>query len=110
MNDMVNVSELLRNVVILGRRKMLRRLDQNGMRSGMGAVASPIVDGAPPANWQYLPHSMVITRNEVSPMDSRQGKWIVRNTDNPAGKGWWKKRRPFCNEADTVALRQHHRL
>lgn len=33
-------------------------------------------------------------------MSIRPGKRAARRADGSVGKGWWKKRRPSCNEAD----------
>ncbi len=47
---MANICEPLINVVNVDKRKVLRRLNQNGEWSGPGAVVSPGADVAPPAN------------------------------------------------------------
>ena len=46
---MGNIGELLINVVILDKPKMLIGLDQNGMWPGTGVAMSPVADDAPPA-------------------------------------------------------------
>jgi len=47
---MVNTREVPIKVVISDKPKMLSGLNQNGMWSGMGALQSPVADGAPPAD------------------------------------------------------------
>lgn len=34
-------------------------------------------------------------------MSSRMGRAVARPTNEAAGKGCWRKRRPSCNEADS---------
>ena len=43
---------------------------------------------------------MLIKRNMVSPYIRRNARQTVRNADEYAGKGKWKKRMPFCNGTD----------
>lgn len=74
MNDMVNASELLLNVVILGRRKMLKRLDQKVCDQEWVFVPHPSRMSCHRRKRQHLTHSMVFTRNVVSPTDARKGK------------------------------------
>ena len=54
---MVNESELLINVVIADKPKMLRGLHQNGRWSSSKVTTSFDVDTAPPAEKQHLTHS-----------------------------------------------------
>jgi len=44
--------------------------------------------------------SMLIKWNMVSLYYCQKARQIVRNADNGAGKGEWKKRMPSCNEMD----------
>ncbi|HGD1900272.1 TPA: hypothetical protein ACINVZ_000884 [Streptococcus agalactiae] len=43
---------------------------------------------------------MLIKRNMVSLYYCQKARQIVRNADNGAGKGEWKKRTLSCNEMD----------
>ena len=57
LNDMDNLCELLINVVIGSKPKMLTGLDQNGKWSGLEVTISSNVDAEPPAKRQVLNHS-----------------------------------------------------
>lgn len=43
---------------------------------------------------------MLIKRNVLSPYIRRNARRTVKNADEYAGKGKWKKRMPFCNGTD----------
>jgi len=82
---MVNQCELLINVVICDKPKMLIGLGQNGKGSGMGAPNSPIADGEPPAERQGLPHTGACTKRgkptglpvkESEPQGTLTGLWV----------------------------------
>jgi hypothetical protein len=71
---MANICELLINVVIGNKRKVLRHpgrvktLGPKGRGSSMGAPNSSIADVVPPAERQSLTHAVrVLARNVVSP-------------------------------------------
>jgi len=70
----VNKSEPLINVINLNKPKVLtvptrsHRLEPKGKGSGIGALQSPIVDGAPPVKRRNLTHSnQVLSENVVNP-------------------------------------------
>ena len=64
----VNPGEALINVVIKAKRKLLKRLDQNGTRPGPGAPNSPSADDEPPAERRDLNRTQRLhARNVVSP-------------------------------------------
>jgi len=45
--------------------------------------------------------SLLHKRNRVIPyLSLRQGRAVARLLDRDAGRGEWKKQRPFCNEMD----------
>jgi len=78
--------------------------------SGMGAPNSPIADVEPPAERQDLTHAGTGTERgkpvglprSVRPYKAgrTRGKRAARDAEGPAGRGWWKKRRPVCNGPD----------
>ena len=47
--------------------------------------------------------SILIKWNMVSLYYCQKARQIVRNADNSAGKGEWKKRMPSCNEMDSIS-------
>lgn len=63
----VNRCESLLNVVTANKPKGLTGLNQNGKWSGVGAIKSPTVDAAPPAERRDLPQSWYLLGNVVSP-------------------------------------------
>ncbi len=73
MSSMVNESELLINVVIGNKPKMLTGLNQNGMWSRLKATNSFNVDVAPPAKRQNLTYSGIYAERG-KPVILPQGK------------------------------------
>lgn len=96
---MVNESELLVNVVNENKPKMLIGLNQNGQWSGSEITMFSDVDAAPPAERQHLTHS-VTQAERGKPVASPLGKRVVRQADETAGKGRWRKPTPPRNEVD----------
>jgi hypothetical protein len=79
---MVNGSELLINVVTPNKPKVLTGLSQKGKWPGARAIKSLAADEVPPAERQDLTHSLVFTRNVVSPYPSR---WESESQGEPIG-------------------------
>ena len=97
---MVNICESLINVVNYEQAKDADRLEPKGKWSGTGVLCSPVADVAPPADRRDLTHSG-IQAERGKPVCSPY--WESKPQGEPmehAGKGGWKKRRPFCNEMD----------
>jgi len=74
---MVNTSELLINVVIVNKPKMLIGLNQNGKWPGIDARTSSVADEEPPAERQDLTHTGTPTERS-KPVSLPQGKQATR--------------------------------
>lgn len=80
-----------------------------GLHQKVRGKAIPVRSGntwtiTPPADRQNLTRSLYVGRNLVSPNSHPSGRGAVRQTDENAGKGGWKKRKPDCNRADRGSI------
>ena len=122
---MVNGSEPLINVVsddkrkrLDGLRKRLKRLDQKGKGSGIGAPNSPIADGAPSAERRDLTHAGTCTERgkpivlpwESEPQGEPMGLWVEDDGGSEGPALGRPGQVPPCNEVDRgcASIRQHH--
>ena len=99
MRGRVNECESLINVVNHQQAKDADRLEPKGTWSGTGVVCSPVIVVAPSAERRDLTHAGTQAKRG-KPVVFPLGKCAAKHTDKTAGKGNWKKRRPFCNGAD----------
>jgi hypothetical protein len=100
MDDMDNICELLINVVIINKPKVLTGLSQKAR--GMDGTlpfrsAQPMI---PPADRQILSHPVKSVEHGKPDCLRGSGNQTVRGGDRQAGRGCRKKRRPLCNGAD----------
>ncbi len=96
---MVNICESLINVVKRQQAKDADRLEPKGTWSGTDVFCSSVTVAEPPADRRDLTHAG--TRAERGkPAVLLLGKQAAKRADRTAGKGRWKKRRPFCNGMD----------
>jgi hypothetical protein len=97
---MDSVCEILINVVMLNKPKVLTGLPQNGNGAGTGGEFSPVVNRKAPGGKGWTYPTLALGRNMVSPYLSRKGKRPAREADGGVGTGTWKKRTLLCNGGD----------
>lgn len=96
---MVNRCESLINVVSRQQAKDAERLEPKGTWSGMGVNCSPITVVEPSADRRDLTRAGT-QAERGKPVVLPLGKQAAKHAYRAAGKGKWKKRMLFCNEAD----------
>ncbi len=100
--SMENGCERLVNLVNDDRRKMLRRLNQNGRWSGYGVRLSPYTVIVPPGKRLLLPFQGHLAERGKPHLllSGRSGNLTVRKGERRGGMGWWRTRMPPGNRAD----------
>jgi hypothetical protein len=89
-------------IVRYNKPKVLTGLSQNGKGFGQVLVLCLRKQHSPSQEIDPKPFNVILTElgKPVQFPVSPQGKLTARKTDDCAGKGGWKKRKPVCNEQD----------
>ena len=99
---MVNTRESAIKIVSYDKRKWLLRLDQNGKEVGTASLKYAFVTHTPPGQQQAPNPTYLCKWNVETPYRSPSGDSRPQGFANGgAGVGYWKKRMPCCNGADT---------
>ncbi len=99
MHGKVNKYESLINVVNRQQAKDADRLEPKGTWSGTDVFCSSVTVAEPSADRRDLTHAGT-QAERGKPVVLPSGKQTAKRVDRTAGKGRWKKRRPFCNGMD----------
>jgi hypothetical protein len=103
MDGMVNIGELLVNVVIQDKPKVLRGLSQKGTVAGTGFRPYPVMDTQRYRRTESTSPIRVNLGERGKPVSllSQEREESRKADQRRCGYGGGKKRMPSCNETDT---------
>jgi hypothetical protein len=96
---MANVCELLIKTVTKQRPKMLRGLDQK-VRGWLRPSRLGVHGHNSPVDRQGLTHRVNYAEHGKPVIPSARTRFAARRVEGVAGRGCWRKRKPFCNGVD----------